>query len=91
MEGPQASPAPGRDLERQGRRSTPRERLFQASNAAYDAACFAARHKPVSACVKKCDVFERVRRRRVAIAFCPRVLQPSSLSSKGLLAEARPS
>ncbi len=80
-----------RDLQRQGRRSTPRERLFQASNAAYDAARFAARHKPVSACVKKRDVFERVRRRRAAIAFCPRPLRPSSLFLSGPLAEARPS
>jgi len=73
-----------------GEAELPRERLFQASNAAYDAAHFATRHKPVSACVKKCDVFERVRRGSAAIAFCPRSLRPSFLSLPGPLAEARP-
>jgi hypothetical protein len=58
---------------------------------AYDVADLAARViSPFRHALKSVMFLKRVRRRRAAIAFCPRLLQPSSLSSKGLLVEARP-
>ena len=74
-----------------GEAELPRERLSQTRNAAYDAARFAARViSSFRHALKSMMFLKRVRRRRGAIAFCPRLLQPSSLSSKGPLAEARP-
>ncbi len=74
-----------------GETELPRERLSHLRNAVYDAANFAARViNPFRHALRSVMFLKRVRRRRAAIAFCPRLLQPSSLSSKGPSAQARP-
>ena len=73
-----------------GEAELPRERLSHVRKAAYDAAHLAARViSPFRHALKSVMFLKRVRRPRAAIAFCPRWLQPSSLSSKGLLAQLR--
>ncbi len=60
----------------------PRERLSHLRNAAYDVADLAARViSPFRHALKSVMFLKRVRRRRAAIAFCPRLPQPSFLSS----------
>ena len=73
-----------------GEAELPRERLSQVREAADDAAHFAARVISLFRHALKSVMFlKRVRRRSAAIAFSPQLLQPSSLSSKGLLAQLR--
>ena len=68
-----------------------RERLSQTRKAVYDAARSAAPVvSPFRHALKSVMFLKRVRRRTAAIAFCPRLLQPSSSSSPGPLAQARP-
>ena len=73
-----------------GEAELPRERLSHVRKAAYDAAHLAARVISPLRHKLKCVMFlKRVRRRSAANAFSPQLLQPSSLSSKGLLAQLR--
>src|SRR5208283_1722968 len=72
-----------------GEAELPRERLWRLRKAAYDAAHFAARViSPFRHALNSVTFVKRVRRPRAPIAFCPRLLQFSSLSLPGLLAEA---